>query len=109
MRRLTRAHVICVPAHPPRVHDCMFWRFGAPPNLLLLALWSQVTSLLVADRSMVGLHVRNVFDAPRDSESKATTEVRRRPVHAPPPPLKRSSAAAVLRLTCSSRLTLRRV
>ena len=40
----------------------------------MLTLCSQVSSLLVADRSMVGLHVRNVFDAPRDSESKATTE-----------------------------------
>ena len=46
------------------------WRSGGPQRQLrLLQPVKRVRSLLVADHSMVGLHVRNVFDAPRPSEA----------------------------------------
>jgi hypothetical protein len=35
---------------------------------------SQVSRLLVANKLMIGLHIRNVFDAPRDAVSNVSTE-----------------------------------
>ena len=51
------------------------WRSGGPQRQLRrLQPVRAVQSQLVADHSMVGLHVRNVFDAPRSVRSNASTE-----------------------------------
>ena len=56
-------------------HPLGSWLSGGPQQQIRrLKPSAQVERLLVADRAMVGLHVRNVFDAPRDSESNVTTE-----------------------------------
>lgn len=49
------------------------WEF-ARAQLRSLVPVKQVTSMLVADASMVGLHVRAIFDAPRAAGSGVTSE-----------------------------------
>jgi hypothetical protein len=49
------------------------WKYAQQQIQRLIPV-EAVTSRLVADKSMVGLHIRNVFDAPRDdATSKAAT------------------------------------
>ena len=56
-------------------HPLGAWASGGPQRQILrLRPVQAVQRLLVADASMVGLHVRNVFDAPRDTESNRSTE-----------------------------------
>ena len=53
-------------------HPTASWR-QAQRQLQRLAPSERVRALLSTDKSMVGLHVRNVFDAPRDAASNAST------------------------------------
>ena len=56
-------------------HPLGDWRSGGPQRQIRrLRPRQAVARLLVTDRSMVGLHVRNVFDALRDHASNVTTE-----------------------------------
>ena len=54
-------------------HTVGDWSKGAYHYLQMLKPVDMVERMLVTDRSMVGLHVRNVFDAPRDSASAKRT------------------------------------
>ena len=56
-------------------HPAGKWDSGGPQQQIKrLRPVSKVQRMLVADRSMVGLHVRNVFDAPRDAKTNVSVE-----------------------------------
>jgi hypothetical protein len=53
-------------------HPAGIWR-AAQPQVEKLTPVAEVASKLVADKGMIGLHVRNVFDAPRDDATAKVT------------------------------------
>lgn len=56
-------------------HPVGQWASGGPQRQIQrLRPVGDVQRLLVADRTMVGLHVRNVFDAPRDAQTNTSVE-----------------------------------
>ena len=56
-------------------HQLGQWSSGGPRRQIQrLQPVPKVQRLLVADRTMIGLHVRNVFDAPRDQQTNESVE-----------------------------------
>jgi hypothetical protein len=56
-------------------HPMGKWVSGGPQRQVQsLVPTEAVSQFLIADRSMVGLHVRNIFDAPRDEKTAASVE-----------------------------------